>query len=200
MQPNTAILTVDLHRGHLDPAVATLPVPPENAEAVLENTEQLLTRARDAGYPVVHVTTEYRDAEEIASNPNVKHTSSGARKGMPAHNLAGSPGVELMPQIYEEGDIVALPKKGFSPFHTTDLDYVLRVRGFNRLVIAGVNTNTCVQCTCFEAYNRGYEDIVVEECVNSMYGEEFHRWGLRNIDQALGAVVALDEAFDLLDA
>ncbi|MDX1745313.1 MAG: isochorismatase family protein, partial [Halobacteriales archaeon] len=60
-------------------------------------------------------------------------------------------------------------------------------------------TNTCVQCTCFELYNRGFEDIVVEECVGSMYGEAFHEWGLRNIDQALGRVLTLDETFDLLE-
>lgn len=198
MLSRTAILTVDLHRGHLDPAVATLPVPEAVGASVLEHASLLVTTAREAGYRIIHVTTEYGDADEIARNPNVKATATGPREGMPAHNLAGTRGVELMPEIYEDEDLVANPKKGFSPFLTTDLAYLLGAHDIERLVIAGVNTNTCIQCTCFELYNRGFEDIVVEECVGSMYGSELHEWGLRNIDQALGRVVSLDEAFDLL--
>lgn len=182
-----------MHRGHLDPEVATLPVPPEVGERVVENTSILTERAREAGVPVVHVTTEYRSSEEILANPNVASTSEDARENMPEHNLAGTRGPEILPEVYREDDVVANPKKGFSPFSTTDLEYVLRTLDVDDLVVAGVNTNTCVQCTCFEAYNRAYGVTVVEECVGSMYGDEFHEWGLANIDAALGTVVGLDE-------
>lgn len=193
MTRTQAVLTVDLHRGHFDREVATLPVPPETGERVLQNAATLTERARRANVPVVHVTTEYRSSAEILGNPNVEQTSEAARENMPEHNLAGSGLVELMPQIVEEGDVVASPKKGFSPFLTTDLEFILRTRDIDDLIVAGVNTNTCVQCTSFEAYNRGYGLTVVENCVGSMYGEEFHEWGLANIDAALGNVVSLED-------
>lgn len=194
---STAVLTIDMHHGHLDPAVATLPVPEERAATVLDNAETLVTRAREAGYPILHVTTAYRDGDEVLANPKWRETetaSDDSRESISAHNREGSKGVEIMPRLRHEDDVYLLPKKRYSPFRHTDLEFVLRTRGLDRLVIAGVNTNTCVQCTCFEATNRDLEVVVVEDCVDSMDGEEFHEFGLRNIDQALGTVVSLEAA------
>jgi len=205
MEPSTtAVLTVDLHRGHLDPDIATLPVPPQRASEIAEASETLVTTARDAGYPVIHVTTAYRDAHEIMSNPKWSETETDdgdSREAISEHNVYGkTEGMEILPELSAESDIFLQPKKRYSPFIDTDLPFVLRVNDIDRLVIAGVNTNTCVQCTCFEATNRDYEVVVVEDCVGSMDGEEFHELGLKNIDQALGTVASLDEIVDSLTA
>lgn len=198
MTDRTAVLTVDLNRGHLDPDVATLPLDPDRARTVIAETDRLASAARGAGVPVIHVSTMYRSAEEIAANPNVELTNDGARERIGNHNLEGSPGVEVVPELVEDEDVVVYPKKRYSPFLYGDLDFVLRTRDVERLLVTGVNTNTCVQCTCFEAYNRDYEVTVVEECVDSMYGPELHEWALKNIDRALGSVVSLEEVLDEL--
>lgn len=65
------------------------------------------------------------------------------------------------------------------------------------LVLTGVNTNTCVQNAAFEAYNRDYRVIVVEECVDSMYGHDLHQSALENIRRCIGWVVGVA---DLLHA
>lgn len=199
----TAVLTVDLHHGHLDPEIATLPVPEDTADDVLTHAETLVTRARDEGYPIIHVTTGYRDAEEILSNPKWESTETDggdSREAISEHNILGTKGLDIMPELRSDGDIFLQPKKRYSPFLETDLPFVLRTHDIDRLVIAGVNTNTCVQCTCFEATNRDYEVVVVEECVASMDGEEFHESALMNIDQALGTVQSLDSTLNELDA
>jgi len=64
----TAVLTIDMHHGHLNPETATLPVPADRAEAVLDHAETLVTRARDAGYPVLHVTTAYRALDGLEAS------------------------------------------------------------------------------------------------------------------------------------
>ena len=203
MDPESAaILTVDLHRGHLDPEIATLPVDPDRASAVVAASERLLEAARGAGYPVIHVTTAYRDAEEILTNPKWGETETeegGSREYISEHNVYGrTEGMEIMPALSAESDIYLQPKKRYSPFIGTDLPFVLRTNGIGELVIAGVNTNTCVQCTCFEATNRDFDVTVVEECVDSMDGQAFHELGLKNIQQALGAVRTLEETRQLL--
>lgn len=201
-QNNTAILTVDLHRGHLDPEIATLPVPSQRANEIAEASEKLVTTARDAGYPIIHVTTAYRSAQEIMSNPKWSETETSdgdSREAISEHNVYGkTEGMEILPELSAESDIFLQPKKRYSPFIDTDLPFVLRVNDIDRLVIAGVNTNTCVQCTCFEATNRDYEVVVVEDCVGSMDGEKFHQLGLTNIEQALGTVTSLDVILDSL--
>lgn len=65
----TAVVTIDMHRGHLDPAVATMPLPAEAAARVTAANAVLVRAARARGVPVVHVVTGYHAVAEIASNP-----------------------------------------------------------------------------------------------------------------------------------
>jgi len=203
MNPDTtAILTVDLHRGHLDPEIATLPVPAQQADEIIDAAEKLVTTAREAGYSIIHVTTAYRDAHEIMTNPKWSETESSSgdsREAISEHNVYGNTaGMDIVPEISSDSDIFLQPKKRYSPFIDTDLPFILRVNDIDKLIIAGVNTNTCVQCTCFEATNRDYEVTVVEDCVGSMDGEEFHQLGIKNIEQALGTVVSLSSILKLI--
>lgn len=63
----TAVVAIDMHRGHLDPAVATLPLPAERCGPVIARAAQLFRELRAIAVPIVHVVTEYRDSGEIAA-------------------------------------------------------------------------------------------------------------------------------------
>ena len=65
----TAVVTIDMHRGHLDPEVATMPLPAEAAARVTAANAVLVQAARARQVPVVHVVTGYHAVSEIASNP-----------------------------------------------------------------------------------------------------------------------------------
>ena len=56
----TAIVTIDMHRGHLDPEVATMPASAEDAEKVIKNAEEVLDFARGYGIPIIHVKLVFR--------------------------------------------------------------------------------------------------------------------------------------------
>ena len=56
----TAIVTIDMHRGHLDMEVATMPAKPEDAKRVIESAREALDFARKARIPVIHVVLVYR--------------------------------------------------------------------------------------------------------------------------------------------
>jgi len=56
----TALVLIDMHRGHLDPEVATLPVDATWAAEILANTRALLQGLRAIDMNVIHVTTRYR--------------------------------------------------------------------------------------------------------------------------------------------
>src|SRR5207245_73686 len=66
----TAVVAIDMHRGHLDPSVATLPLAAERCGPLVKRAAALLAGARLRGVPIVHVATEYRDAAEIPANPS----------------------------------------------------------------------------------------------------------------------------------
>jgi nicotinamidase-related amidase len=195
-----AVVAIDLHRGHLDMAVATMPTAPDVAARVIAANKRLFTWCRAAGIPVIHLLTCYRDAAEIAANPFWRARAedpSATRKNVLRHNLRGGPGCEVMPELIEPGDLVVDTKKRYDCFQATDLDFLLRARRVDTLLITGVNTNSCVLATTAAANVRDYAVIVVEDCVDSMDGPELHAAGLACIRTAFGFVMPAESVMRL---
>jgi len=182
-------VAIDMHRGHLDPSVATLPLAPERCGPVIARAVELFRELRVIGVRTIHVVTEYRDSDEIASNPfwkAIHDDPTKARKGILHHNLAGGPGTEIIPVLYAEGDLVVRGKKRYSAFYATDLEFLLQRHKIDTLILAGINTTTCVLCTAFEATNRDFRVVIASDAVDSMDGEEMHRFALRLIEASIG--------------
>lgn len=191
-----AVIAIDCHRGHLDPEVATMPVPAETARRVIEANRRFLDRCRERSVPVVHLVTTYRDAAEIRANPFWRTRADdpkATRKNVERHNIDGSVGCQIIPELYDaDVDWVVDTKKRYDCFLGTDLDFMLRAHGINTLLITGVNTNSCVLCTVAAANVRDYAPIVVKDCVDTMDGPEAHAAALLCIEQALGWVMTSD--------
>lgn len=199
----TAILTVDMHRGHLDMDVATMPAKAEDARRVIGAAKELLDKARVAGMPVVHVKLVYRAIPGLGSEGMVNpfwrtlhdnttdedRLTPGRRSTVNGHNLMGSPGTELIPELYQPTDFVIDNKKRLDCFYGTDLDNLLKTLGVKTVALMGINTNTCVLNTSFTAFNLDYRVIVLSDCVASMYGEDLHVLGLQNVARCLGWVL-----------
>lgn len=186
---STAIVAIDMHRGHLDPSVATLPLAAERCGSVIARAAELFQELRAIGLRIIHVVTEYRKPEEIASNPfwkAIHDDPAKARKGILRHNLAGSRGTEIIPALYADGDLVVRGKKRYSAFYATDLEFLLHSLGIDTVILAGINTTTCILCTAFEATNRDFRVVIAADAVDSMDGEEMHRFALRLMEAAVG--------------
>lgn len=187
------LVAIDMHRGHLDPAVATMPVAADRARAVVERSARIFDRARAAGIPVVHVVTVYRRPSEAESNPFWASKRSGTRARSAEHNMEGSPGTQIIPELYRPGDVVVNTKKRYSAFLHTDLEFVLRDHGARTVLLAGINTNSCVLCNAFEVVNRDFELVLLEECVETMDGPEAHAMALKLMQVCLGRVLRWEE-------
>jgi nicotinamidase-related amidase len=191
-----AVVAIDLHRGHLDPAVATMPLAAAKAAQVIAANQRFLARCRAAGIPVVHLLTRYRDVEEIRSNPFWRtraENPDNPRKNVLAHNVIGMPGCEVMPEVWAPGDWRVDTKKRYDCFVGTDLDFLLRSHGVNTLYVTGVNTNSCVLSTVAAACSRDYAVIVASDCVDTMDGPALHEAALACIRTAFGFVMTADE-------
>ena len=53
-RPNPAVVAIDLHRGHLDPAVATMPLEPAAAARVVAANQRFFAWCRSVAIPIVH--------------------------------------------------------------------------------------------------------------------------------------------------
>jgi len=195
-----AVVAIDLHRGHLDLSVATMPTTQEVADRVIAANKRLFDWCRANGILVVHQLTSYRDEAEIRANPFWRTRAedpNATRKNVMRHNIIGGPGCTVMPELLDSRDFIVDTKKRYDCFLGTDLDFVLRSHGVNTLLITGVNTNSCVLATTTAANVRDYSVIVVEDCVDSMDGPEMHAAGLACIRTAFGFVMDTDAVMKL---
>lgn len=198
--PKAAIVAIDLHRGHLDMAVATMPTSPDCAARVIAANARLFAWARTRGIPVIHLMTSYRDVAEIAANPFWRARAEdpkATRRNVLRHNIAGGPGCEVMPELRDPRDLLVDTKKRYDCFLATDLDFTLRAHDINTLLVTGVNTNSCVLATTTAANVRDYAVIVVEDCVDTMDDPALHAAGLLCIRTAFGWVMGSDEVMAL---
>ena len=100
----TAIVAVDMHRGHLDQEVATMPCSREDSERVVREAGNLLGFARAHQIPVIHVVLVYRNIPGIGSEANARpffqcvsrikdetnRSTPGRKALMMEHNIEGS--------------------------------------------------------------------------------------------------------------
>jgi nicotinamidase-related amidase len=202
MAHKPAVVTIDLHRGHLDPDVATLPMPADQAAALMTRVVPLLERYRELGLPIFHVVTSYRDRSEITSNPIWRYRAdraAGFRKRIADHNIEGMPGVELMPGVAQDGDRILATKRRYDSFVGTDLEFVLRSGGHDSLLLMGVNTNSCVLATSAAASSRDFAVFVVDDGCDSMLGRELHEAAESVITGSFGWVVSAEQTLEALD-
>lgn len=195
-----AVVAIDLHRGHLDMSVATMPTTPDVATRIIAANKRLFDWCRSVDIPVIHQVTSYRDAKEIRANPFWRTRAEdprATRKNVMRHNIAGGPGCTVMPDLLDPRDFIVDTKKRYDCFLGTDLDFLLRSHRINTLLITGVNTNSCVLATTTAANVRDYAVIVVEDCVDSMDGPALHEAGLACIRTAFGLVMDTDAVMKL---
>jgi nicotinamidase-related amidase len=202
----TAIVTVDMHRGHLDPSVATMAAKPDDARRVIAAARGLLDLARGHRIPVVHIKLVYRRIPGLGSEGMTQpfwraihelaekdRLTPGRASTVDGHNIMGSPGTEIIPELYAQGDYVIDNKKRLDCFYGTDLHQLLQALGAKTVCLMGINTNTCVLNTAFTAFNFDFRVVVLSDCVASMYGEDLHVLGLQNVARCLGWVLSNDE-------
>jgi biuret amidohydrolase len=208
----TAILTIDMHRGHLDMDVATMPAKPEDAKRVVANAKSVLDFSRAAGIPVIHVVLVYRKLKNIGSEGmtspfwkamhaalgETDRLTPGRKSTVREHNIEGSPGTQIIPELYQPSDYVINNKKRLDCFFGTDLGQLLNVLQVKNVVLMGINTNTCVLNTSFTAFNLDYRVVVLSDCVASMYGDDLHALGLQNVARCLGWVITNEQFFEKL--
>ncbi len=133
---------------------------------------------------VVHTREGHRP--DLSDLPPAKH-----RRGKPSLRI-GDPGPygriliqgEYGHDIIDElaplpGELV-IDKPGKGSFYGTDLQAILELHGITQLIVTGVTTEVCVHTTVREANDRGYEVLVLSDCVGS-YFPEFQRVGLEMV-------------------
>jgi biuret amidohydrolase len=189
----TALLMIDFQRDFVypggfgeslgnDTSLLLKAVPP---------AERVLRACREAGIFVIHTREGHRadlsdlpKAKRDRGNPSLHIGDEGP---MGRLLVRGSYGHDIVDELKPLDGEPVIDKPGKGAFYATDLDAVLKNRGIQKLVVCGVTTEVCVNTSMREANDRGYDGLVLEDCVAS-YFPEFQRVALAMI-KAQGGIV-----------
>jgi biuret amidohydrolase len=200
-----ALLIIDMQRDFLEPGGfgAMLGNDVALLRPTIAPTKQLLEAFRHAGLPVIHTREGHRpDLSDLPPNKRLRGKSKlaiGDRGPMGRILVRGEPGHDIIPELYPVAGEPVIDKPGKGAFHATDLEAILRARSISQLVVCGVTTEVCVNTSVREANDRGYDCLVVEDCVGS-YFPEFQEMGLKMIAAQGGIFGWVASSTDVISA
>ena len=176
-------------------------MPVQNLASAIPAAQQALQAARRAGLFVFHTREAYApDLSDL--NPYRRRFDSvvGSPGPLGRFLVRGERGTEIIEPLRPRADEPVIDKAGFSAFHNTSLDTVLRVRGIETLLLMGFTTQCCVSSTFRSAVDYGYCCVLLQDAcaafdpedhaatVRVTYSEN-HNFGWvsdsRRLDQAL---------------
>lgn len=148
MLSRTAFVVIDmLNRYEHEDADALI----ESVRVIVPRLRGLLERGRESEVPVVYVNDNYGDW-------------SADRAELCRRALEGADGTLVEP-VLPPPDASFIAKARHSIFYETALDYLLRSREIDRLVLAGQVTEQCVLYSALDAYVRDYRVTVPRDAV-----------------------------------
>ena len=183
---STALIIIDMQRDFVMPggfgeALGNDVTP---LQATIAPTARVLAAARKRGMLVVHTREGHRS--DLTDCPPTKlvrgrgKTRIGDPGPMGRILVRGEIGHDIVPELYPRAGEPIIDKPGKGAFYATDLELILRDRGIKTLIVCGVTTEVCVHTSVREANDRGYECVVLSDCVGS-YFPEFQKSALAMI-------------------
>jgi nicotinamidase-related amidase len=180
----TALVLIDLQRGIVARAVA-----PHAAAHVVERAGRLAARCRAVGATVVLVHVAYGADGRDRLAPRVDAAPWGSP--VPADFS------EIVPEIGpRQGDVV-VTKRQWGAFYGTELELQLRRRRIATLILGGIATNFGVESTARDAYERGYEQVFVEDAMAALTAEA-HHFAVTTIFPRIGLVRSTEDVLNAL--
>jgi nicotinamidase-related amidase len=147
-------------------------------------TQKVLETARKAGLHIIHTREGHRaDLSDLWPTKKARgrlKTTIGDVGPMGRILVRGERGHDIIDELKPKPGEPVVDKPGKGAFYATDLDELLRTRNVRQLIVCGVTTEVCVTTTVREANDRGYDCLVLEDCVAS-YFPEFQDYALRMI-------------------
>jgi nicotinamidase-related amidase len=179
LDPNTALIVIDLQKS----IVSGKFIHP--IAEIVDRTRVLIDVFRAKTLPVVLVNVTGRAPG---------HTEQGSRA---SHTFAEG-WADLLPQLDRQPSDIAVTKRSWGAFATTDLEAQLKTRGVTQVVVAGVATSVGVEATARQAYKQGFNVTLALDAITDIR-EEAHEYSIWSVFPRVGETGSTQEIISLLE-
>jgi nicotinamidase-related amidase len=181
----TALVVIDLQVGIT--GMGSEPRPPAE---VIAHAAQLAAALRTAGGTVVLVHVARSPDGKDGLRPIVDAPADPPRQVPPDW-------AEFVPEMAPQPGDVVITKRQWGAFYGTDLDLQLRRRGIATIILCGISTTRGVESTARDAFERGYQQIFVEDAMAAHVAEE-HKYSVASVFPRLGRVRSTEQVLAAL--
>jgi len=172
-----ALVIIDMQRDFVDPGGfgEALGNDVSLLRKAIAPTRKVLEAARNRKMLVIHTREGHRqDLSDLPLNKKLRgRLKNGIGDPGPMGRILvrGEYGHDIVDELKPAPGEPVVDKPGKGAFYATDLDSMLHNRGIRQLVVCGVTTEVCVNTSVREANDRGYDCLVLEDCVGSYFPE-----------------------------
>ncbi len=140
---------------------------------------------------LIHLVVRARAADML-----VVYVQNNGGEGDP--DMPGTPGWQIHPALSPWPGEVVIQKRTPDSFHETDLQSELESCQIRRLIIAGMQTEMCIDATCQRAHALGYDVTLVKDAHSTFDGGGLTAAQIiAQYNEALRAVVKVEESVDI---
>jgi nicotinamidase-related amidase len=182
----TALVVIDLQHG-----IAAMPGEPRSSQDVVQRAARLAGAMRDAGGTVVLVRVTPLPDGKDGLRPITDAPVQAGGRSLPAD------WAEIVPELAPQAADLVITKRQWGAFYGTELDLQLRRRGVDTIVLCGISTNVGVESTARDAYERGYNQVFVEDAMTARDAED-HRHTVRSLFPRIGRVRSTEDVLAAL--
>lgn len=157
----------------------------------LAAAERLAGAARAARVPVVFVGLQTSSPEDSAAWGERLRRRGGDPDAGSGLCRVGTRGADFVGPRPLAGETV-IGKLRYSGFHRTDLDAALKRLGVDTLVVCGLTTECCVDCTVRDAFHLDYHVFIAGDAC-AAYAADLHEGALKSLELNCAIVTTAGE-------
>ncbi|MBL8269275.1 cysteine hydrolase family protein [Steroidobacter sp.] len=162
----TALACIDFQKDFVaaDGMAASRGASMESVNEAIPAAQRVLMTARNAGIFVFHTREVYApDLSDLNAYRKRNDSAVGAAGPLGRFMIQGERGSDIVASMQPAPGEPVIDKAGFSAFHQTSLDTILRTRGIEVLLLTGVTTQCCVASTLRAAVDIGYSCVLLKD-------------------------------------
>jgi len=166
------------------------------SSGIIQNSAACVAAIRERKIPVFWIRVERRADQADVVAPLTDAFLAGGRKLHPP-TVRGSyeaANVDELPVLPEDHVIL---KPRFDPFFATDLDYQLRARKIDTILLGGYATNFGVENCARTARDFGYNVVLLSDCSYNV-DHEMHEFSIKKILPVFARVMPWKQAVELI--